>query len=228
MASIEECEPALHHLAARLHNAGPDARRKADFERTLSCRLHDPDVNFAGQLRSGTLTDIRQVDPATAAEARIRLTLSADDLLELVAGEVSMASAWATGRIKIDASVMDLFKLPHRFLIPLGPGYSGPDHPERVTPSGSPQAGHPKRVTPAGPARVRSAPARRPRRRPASVGGGPRRPRYRRRAGVHRRPGSSTRTRSASRPSSSPPVRAAASQRIGTLHGVRDAPRAAS
>lgn len=111
MASIEECEQALHQLAARLDGAGEDARRKADFDRTLSCRLRDPEVNFAGRLQAGALTDIRRVDAATAAAARIRLSMAAEDLIRLVEGEVSMASAWATGRVKVDASVRDLFRL---------------------------------------------------------------------------------------------------------------------
>ncbi len=111
MASIEECERALNRLAERLHGAGEDTRNKADFDRTLSCRLRDPDVNFAGRLHSGTLTEIRQVDTATAAAARIQLSMSAEDLLRLVDGEVSMAAAWATGRVRVDASVRDLFRL---------------------------------------------------------------------------------------------------------------------
>jgi putative sterol carrier protein len=65
-------------------------------------------VTFAGRLRDGELLDIRQVD---TPNAQVRMTMTGDDLLKLVAGELNMASAWATGRVKIDASVFDLLKL---------------------------------------------------------------------------------------------------------------------
>ena len=111
MASVEDCEQALHALAQRLSSADPATRGRAGFDRTLSCRLTDPDVNFAGRLRTGSLTEIRQVDAADAAAARVRLQMSGDDLIKLVAGELNMTSAWASGRVKIEAGVLDLVKL---------------------------------------------------------------------------------------------------------------------
>jgi len=108
MASVEECERAFHDLAAKLSGADQAARKKASFDRSLTCTLPDLKVIFAGQLRDGQLLDIRQVDEA---DAQVRMTMTSDDLIELVAGELSMGSAWATGRIKIDASVFDLLKL---------------------------------------------------------------------------------------------------------------------
>lgn len=111
MASIEDCEHALRQLSERLHHADAATRGKAGFDRTLSCRLTDPDVAFAGQLRDGVLGDIRQVDTATAGQAKIRLRMSGDDLLKLVAGELNLARAWAAGEVKVDANPLDLLKL---------------------------------------------------------------------------------------------------------------------
>lgn len=108
MASVEECEEAFHGLAAKLAGADPSARQKASFDRSLTCTLRDLEVTFAGQLRDGQLCDIRQVHKA---DAQVRMTMSSDDLVGLVAGELSMGSAWASGRVKIDASVFDLLKL---------------------------------------------------------------------------------------------------------------------
>ncbi|MDT4937064.1 MAG: hypothetical protein QOG80_735 [Pseudonocardiales bacterium] len=108
MASVEECADAFHALAERLTAADPSTRKRADFDRTISCSVRDLDVIFAGRLRGGELTDIRQV---TDADAQVRMTMTSDDLLKLVAGELNMASAWATGRVKIDAGVMDLLRL---------------------------------------------------------------------------------------------------------------------
>ena len=37
--------------------------------------------------------------------------MSSDDLIRFVAGELNFASAWAAGRVKVDARVVDLLKL---------------------------------------------------------------------------------------------------------------------
>lgn len=108
MASVEECERAFHGLAAKLAEADSSARQKASFDRSLTCTLSDLDVIFAGQLRDSQLIDIRKVDKP---DAQVKMTMTSDDLLKLVAGELSMGSAWASGRVKIDASILDLLKL---------------------------------------------------------------------------------------------------------------------
>lgn len=112
MATVEECEKAFHDLAGRLATADPAHRKKASFDRSLSCTLRDLGVTFAGRLRNGELVDIRQVD---SPEAQVRMTTTSDDLLRLVDGGLSMSSAWTSGRIKIDASLLDLLKLRNVF-----------------------------------------------------------------------------------------------------------------
>lgn len=112
MATVEECEKAFHDLAGRLASADPAHRKKARFDRSLSCTLKDLGVVFAGQLRDGDLKDIRQVDKA---EAQVRMSMTSDDLIALVNGELGMASAWTSGRIRIDASIRDLLKLRNVF-----------------------------------------------------------------------------------------------------------------
>ncbi|MGH8862092.1 MAG: alkyl sulfatase C-terminal domain-containing protein [Jatrophihabitantaceae bacterium] len=106
MASVEECDTAFRALADRIAEADPS--RRTDLDRTLTCRLPDIGVIFAGRLHDGTLTDIRRVDDATA---QVKLTMSSDDLIALVAGTLKFAGAWANGRVKIDARVFDLIKL---------------------------------------------------------------------------------------------------------------------
>lgn len=107
MATVDECERALHELAARLA-ADSAAGRTASFDRSLNCALGDLGVAFSGRLKDGQLIDIaREPRP----DAQIRLTMSSDDLLALVAGQLKMAAAWATGRVKVDASMRDLLKL---------------------------------------------------------------------------------------------------------------------
>ena len=108
MATIAECEQAFAKLAEQLSTVDADTRRKVVLDRSVTCRLPDLDVVFAGQLRDGGLHAIRQVD---TSDGQVRLSLSSDDLVKLTSGQLSFASAWASGRLKIDASVFDLLKL---------------------------------------------------------------------------------------------------------------------
>jgi hypothetical protein len=104
MATVEECRAALEGLAARLST---DAAR-TDLDRTLACRVTDLEVAFHGRLTGGRIVDLTDGDDPTA---KLKLTASSDDLVALLAGQLNIASAWASGRVKIDASVLDLMKL---------------------------------------------------------------------------------------------------------------------
>lgn len=108
MASIEECEQAFRDLAAQLGSADGSARKKAAIDRTISCTLRDLGVVFSGRLTNGELLDIRRTSDG---KAQVRMTMTSDDLLRLVGGELHLVSAWAGGRVKIDASVLDLVRL---------------------------------------------------------------------------------------------------------------------
>jgi hypothetical protein len=112
MATVEECRAALDTLAARLAEREP-AKRNRDFDRTLSCRVRDLDVMFTGRFDRGLLTDIDQGDNGRSAQ--IRLTVGSDDLVKLVDGKLNVASAWATGRMRVDAGVRDMIRLKSLF-----------------------------------------------------------------------------------------------------------------
>jgi hypothetical protein len=111
VASLAECEQALHELASRLADADGETRKKASFDRSMSCTLRDLDAAFAGRLKDGELREIREIAPAQARAAQVKLMMTSDDLLALVAGDLHLAGAWASGRIKVEAGVLDLLKL---------------------------------------------------------------------------------------------------------------------
>ncbi len=108
MASVAECEQAFQQLAARLAATDADTRERNALDRSMSCTLPDLGVIFGGRLHDGLLTDIEVVDDPTA---QVRLTMSSDDLVKMVAGDLNLASAWGNGRVKVDAKVFDLLKL---------------------------------------------------------------------------------------------------------------------
>ena len=108
MATVEECERALHELAGKLAGgSGADVRGKME-DRSLSCERRDLKLTYGGHLRDGRLEDIR---PVNDGRAQIRLSMTSDDLMALTQGTLNLGRAWATGRVKISASVFDLLKL---------------------------------------------------------------------------------------------------------------------
>lgn len=107
MATVEQCRQALESIAERMA-ADPQVAKRVDFNRPLACHIRDLDTYFHGRLSNGTITGLAEGDDPKAA---VRLSLSSDDLLALVAGELHFAAAWATGRISVKAGFGDLLKL---------------------------------------------------------------------------------------------------------------------
>jgi putative sterol carrier protein len=108
VATVEQCEQALHALAERLAEVDEETRAKYVVERTVSCRISDLGVVYRAVIDGDGLTGIEQVDDPSA---QVRLSATSDDLLALSEGRLGVPAAWATGRLKIEASVLDLLKL---------------------------------------------------------------------------------------------------------------------
>ena len=111
MASVQECEQALQTVARRLAALDPEVRNRHVVERSVSCRVPDLEVVFVARLASAGLVDLRCQDDATKPAAQLRLTASSDDLLALLEGRLAAPAAWATGRLRVEASVRDLLRL---------------------------------------------------------------------------------------------------------------------
>jgi hypothetical protein len=108
VATVKECERALRSLAEKLAEVDPEQRAKYAVERTVSCAVADLGVVFTGRIDGDGLTDVRVGDDPSA---QVRLATSSDDLIALSEGTLGVPSAWASGRLKIEASVLDLLKL---------------------------------------------------------------------------------------------------------------------
>ncbi len=109
MATLEECRSALTTFGARLAGDDGSARKgRHGLERTISCAVPDLGVTFTGRLENGAL---EAMSTQTAPRAQIRFTAQSDDLVALTDGSLALASAWSSGRLKVDASVFDLLKL---------------------------------------------------------------------------------------------------------------------
>jgi hypothetical protein len=92
------------------HSEG-DVRAAAALDRSVSCHITDLDVTFVGRMTGGRI-DVRDtVQGPPADKAQIRLAMTGDDLVALVDGELHFAKAWGSGRVKLEAGLMDLFRL---------------------------------------------------------------------------------------------------------------------
>ncbi|MFE2169918.1 MULTISPECIES: SCP2 sterol-binding domain-containing protein [unclassified Streptomyces] len=111
MATIDECRAALDQLSENLAGADGGVRGAAALDRSLSCHITDLDRTFTGRLDGGRI----RVDAVTpgppATKAEIRLAMTGDDLVALVAGNLKFAKAWTSGRVKLEAGFRDLLRL---------------------------------------------------------------------------------------------------------------------
>lgn len=109
MATLEEARAALEQIAGRLTDLDPDELARHVVERTISCRVPDLDLVFLTRVHPGGLDGFEIVDSTNGAQ--VRLTVNSDDLVALAHDELGVAKAWASGRLKIEASLGDLLRL---------------------------------------------------------------------------------------------------------------------
>lgn len=107
MATAEECDAALARVVGLLDGADDSVRSHVE-DRTVSLFVPDLDLMYCGRLHDGRLVDLT-TDPQPRAQ--IRLTIHSDDLIELVEGRQHFAQAFGHGRVHIDASIRDMFRL---------------------------------------------------------------------------------------------------------------------
>jgi len=109
MATEEQTLAALDTIVARLDSVDPADWAKHAVERTVSCRVSDLGLAFQTRIHAGGLDPFTPcADPKSA---QVRLTAASNDLVALAADELSAARAWASGKLKIEASITDLLRL---------------------------------------------------------------------------------------------------------------------
>ena len=109
MATVKEARTALERIATRLTDVDSAELARHVVERTISCRVPDLDVVFLTRIHEGGLDDFQLADSTNGAQ--VRLTVNSDDLVALADDELGVARAWASGRLKVEASLSDLLRL---------------------------------------------------------------------------------------------------------------------
>jgi hypothetical protein len=111
MATVEECRAALRKLAEQFDEVDEETKAKHVVERTISCHVPDLHTTFFGRIHHNGLDPFDELSRDGDRPAEIRLTIKSDDLVSLVAGELDMTRALFGGRVKVEASIGDLFRL---------------------------------------------------------------------------------------------------------------------
>jgi hypothetical protein len=110
MHTAQECREALQKLVGRLAELSPSEREDYFGNRSISLTIPDLGVTYATRLGSGDDDVVRQPDPGEPP-ADIRLTADSDEVISLSESPMNIARAWVAGRVKIEASMKDLFRL---------------------------------------------------------------------------------------------------------------------
>ncbi len=113
-ATAEECRTALESLTARISGMDPADRAAHLADRTVSCRVPDLGLLFVTRLGPDGAEPIKEGAPGDAP-AQIRFTADSDELAAVAADPGSLARAWLSGRVKVEASIMDLLRLRKLF-----------------------------------------------------------------------------------------------------------------
>jgi predicted lipid carrier protein YhbT len=108
VASESECEKALRAVVDMLARVPADVRRKYVLDRTISCRVSDLGVTWSARLTDEGIVGLTTGDDS---KAQVRLSVGSDDLIAIVEGRQSVPTAFATGKVRVQASPLDMLRL---------------------------------------------------------------------------------------------------------------------
>jgi len=109
MATAEECRQALERLTGRIAEMDEADRKAHLVDRVISCTISDLGVTFVTELGPGGAAPVRERNGYD--EPQVRFTAKSDDLIAIADDPTSIARAWVTGRLKVEASIWDLLRL---------------------------------------------------------------------------------------------------------------------
>ena len=108
MATEADCDKALRTLVDMLARVPAEVRSKYVLDRTVSCRVSDLGVTWSARVCDDGIVGLTTRDDS---KAQVRLSIGSDDLIALVEGRQSVTSAFATGKVRVQASPLDMLRL---------------------------------------------------------------------------------------------------------------------
>ncbi len=108
MASEKQVEATILDLMRRLERVDPSYRSMLPSRRTIEAECPDLGLVYHAHWRNGRIGELH---PGAADRADIRIEVGSEDLLALARGELDFSRAYATNRVRLDASMTDLLRL---------------------------------------------------------------------------------------------------------------------
>ena len=108
MASVEEVESVLEDLIDRLADVDDTTSALMPSRRTIEARCPDLDIVRFALWDKGR---IHRLESLNGRRPDIRISVRSNDLLAMVHGELTFARAYASNRVRLDASMADLLRL---------------------------------------------------------------------------------------------------------------------
>jgi predicted lipid carrier protein YhbT len=109
VATKAEVERQLGALMARLDGNEANVRSAIPTRKVLRCHVPDLDAAWYSVVDNGHVSQPSETTPNGRAD--ITLRVGSDDLVDLVEGRISFLSAFTSGKVKVDASIVDLLRL---------------------------------------------------------------------------------------------------------------------
>jgi predicted lipid carrier protein YhbT len=110
MATAEECRQALEDLVGRIAEMDEADRQAHLVDRVISCTVSDLGVTFVTRIGPDGGAPV-EVANGPDAPAQVRFTAKSDDLIAIAGDPGSIARAWLTGHLKVEASIWDILRL---------------------------------------------------------------------------------------------------------------------
>lgn len=105
----DEVEALLADLVERFSAIDPDLRRTMlPPRRTLELAVSDLGVRYHTAVVDG---ELRPLIEGALLRPDVRVTTESADLADLAGGRLRLGEAYATGRLRVEASMMDLLRL---------------------------------------------------------------------------------------------------------------------
>ena len=109
MATKAEVERQLGLLMSRLDGNEANVRSAIPTRKVLRCHVPDLGADWYSVVNDGHVSQPSETPPNGRAD--ITLRVGSDDLVDLVKGRISFLSALTSGKVRVDASIVDLLRL---------------------------------------------------------------------------------------------------------------------
>lgn len=108
MATSDEVDEAVASLLDRLGQLDDGSRALLPSDRLIEARCPDLDYVRFAHWQGGRML---MLDGEPDRRADIRISVRSDDLIALVDGDLPFGRAYASSRLRLDASMTDLLRL---------------------------------------------------------------------------------------------------------------------